>query len=65
MAHFAGFVQLAESEAHEEHGVDAAQHPSQLLLVCLHQQDTFSNLSLAFPFLSPGFPQNFQGQLLS
>ncbi len=42
MTHLAGFVQLAESEAHEEHGVDAAQHPRQLLLICLQQQNSFS-----------------------
>ena len=35
MAHLASLVQLTESEAHEEHGIDAAQHPRQLLLVSL------------------------------
>ena len=37
VAHLAGFLQLAEAEAHEEHGIDAAQHPCQLLLVSLRQ----------------------------
>lgn len=36
MAHFPSFMQLAEAEAHEEHGIDAAQHPRQLLLIYLH-----------------------------
>ena len=63
MTHLASFMQLAESETHEEHGVDAAQHPGQLLLVCLQQQDSFPLfvpwLSLFvpwFPFFVPWFP---------
>ena len=44
MTHLAGFMQLAESEAHEEHGIDAAQHPGQLLLVCLQHGDSFPQL---------------------
>ncbi len=53
MTHLAGFMQLAESETHEEHGVDAAQHPGQLLLVCLQQQDSFP---LFVPWLFPFCP---------
>jgi hypothetical protein len=56
MTHLAGFMQLAESEAHEEHGVDAAQHPGQLLLVCLQQWDSFPqccSLVSCFLFFSP------------
>ena len=53
MTHLAGFMQLAESEAHEEHGVDAAQHPGQLLLVCLQQQNSFPQNWTGFLSLLP------------
>ena len=56
MAHLAGFMQLAESEAHEEHGVDAAQHPGQLLLVCLQQQDSFPQFRPLASFSFVFFP---------
>ena len=37
MTHLARLMQFAESEAHQKHGIDAAQHPCQLLLVSLRQ----------------------------
>lgn len=68
MTHLAGFMQLAESEAHEEHGVDAAQHPGQLLLVCLQQWDSFPqccSLVSCFLFFSPYSSSYVQNMYMS
>lgn len=68
MTHLAGFMQLAESEAHEEHGVDAAQHPGQLLLVCLQQWDSFPqccSLVSCFLFFFPYSSSYVQNMYMS